>query len=72
MFIPICYDSFACITLSLFNLDLGIKVCFYDGMDDYAKTWLQLIFPVYLIFIALALVIGSRHFKLVQSSRLTA
>ena len=70
IFIPICHDSFACITLSLFNLDLGIKSCFYDGMDDYAKTWLQLMFPVYLIFIALILIMGSRHSKLVQ--RLTA
>ena len=39
-------------------------------MDDYAKTWLQLAFPIYLIFIALILIIGSRHSKLVQ--RLTA
>ena len=70
MFIPWCHNSFACITLSLFNLDLGIKTCFYDGMDDYAKAWLQLAFPLYLIFIALALIVGSRHSKMVQ--RLTA
>ena len=70
MFIPMCHDSIACIILSLFNLDLGIKCCFYDGMDDYAKTWLQLVFPVYLVFIAVLLIIGSRHSKLVQ--RLTA
>ena len=70
MFVPMCHDSFVCITLSLFNLDLGIKSCFYDGMDDYVKTWLQLVFPVYLIFIALVLIIGSRHSKLIQ--RLTA
>ena len=30
------------------NLDLGIKTCFYDGMDQYAKTLLQFTFPVYL------------------------
>ena len=70
MFIPMCHDSIACITLSLFNLDLGIKCCFYDGMDDYAKIWLQLVFPVYLVFIAVLLIIGSRHSKVVQ--RLTA
>ena len=70
MFIPRCHVSFACITLSLFNLDLGIKACFYNGMDDYAKTWLQLVFPVYLIFIALVLIMGSRHSKIIQ--RLTA
>ena len=30
------------------NLDLGIETCFYDGMDAYAKTWLQFIFPLYI------------------------
>jgi len=29
------------------NLDLGIDVCFYHGLDTFAKTWLQLVFPVY-------------------------
>ena len=43
---------------------------FYDGIDNYAKTWLQLVFPVYLIFIAIALIMGSCHSKIVQ--RLTA
>ena len=38
--------------ISLANLDLGIQTCFYNGMDDYAKMWLQLAFPFYLIFIA--------------------
>ena len=70
MFISRCNCPFVFITLSLFNLDLGFETCFYDGMDDYAKTWLQLVFPVYLIFIALALIMGSRHSKMVQ--KLTA
>ena len=63
-------NPFTFITLSLFNLDLGIKTCFYDGMDSYTKTWLQLVFPVYLIFIALTLIMGSRYSKIVQ--RVTA
>ena len=70
MFTSLYSNPFTFIALSLFNLDLGVKTCFYDGMGDYAKTWLQLTFPVYLIFIALALIIGSRHSKLIQ--RLTA
>ena len=70
VFISRSDNPFTFITLSLLNLDLGIKTCFYDGMDDYAKTWLQLVFPIYLIFIALALIMGSRHSKLVQ--RITA
>ena len=30
------------------NLDLGINACFYNGMDAYAKAWLQFVFPLYL------------------------
>ena len=56
--------------VSLANLDLGFEMCFYNGMDDYSKTWLQLAFPVYLIIIAMSLIIASRYFKKVQ--RLTA
>ena len=29
------------------NLDLGIETCFFDGMDAYAKAWLQFAFPLY-------------------------
>ena len=47
--------------ISLVNLDLGIETCFYDGMDSYAKMWLQLFFPCYLIIIALSIIIASRY-----------
>ena len=56
--------------ISLANLDLGIQTCFYNGMDDYAKMWLQLAFPFYLIFIATLLIITSRYSITVQ--RITA
>ena len=56
--------------ISLANLDLGIQTCFYNGMDDYAKMWLQLVFPFYLIFIATSLIITSRYSTTIQ--RLTA
>ena len=56
--------------VSLVNLDLGIETCFYNGMDDYAKMWLQLLFPIYLILIAIILIIGSRYSTKLQ--RLTA
>ena len=55
---------------ALANLDLGIETCFYNGMDDYAKMWLQLVFPIYLIFIATLLIITSRYSSTIQ--RLTA
>jgi len=56
--------------ISLANLDLGIETCFYNGMDDYAKMWLQLAFPFYLIFIAISLIITSRYSTTIQ--RITA
>ena len=62
--------STICTILSLFNLDLGIKTCFYSGMDDYTKTWLQLVFPSYLFAIAILLIIVSRRSRLIQ--RVTA
>ena len=47
--------------ISFTNLDLGIETCFYNGMDSYTKMWLQLIFPSYLIIIAISIIITSRH-----------
>ena len=58
------------IFISISNLDMGIEMCFYDGMDDYAKMWLQLLFPLYLIIIAAILIMASRYCSKVQ--RLTA
>ena len=58
------------IFISLANLDLGIELCFYDGMSDYTRMWLQLAFPMYLIFIAALLIISSRYSTTIQ--RLTA
>ena len=49
--------------ISFTNLDLGIETCFYNGMDSYAKMWLQLFFPFYLIIIAILIIIGSRYFS---------
>ena len=44
--------------ISWINLDFGFEVCFYNGMDSYAKQWLQFAFPLYLwiiIFIIIQL-----------------
>ena len=70
-FLP-SYQSFnpAYVAVSLATLDLGIQVCFYHGMDEYAKMWLQLAFPVYLILIATSLIIASRYSSAIQ--KLTA
>ena len=47
--------------ISFVNLDLGIEVCFYNGMTSYVKMWLQLFFPVFLMIIAFSIIIASRY-----------
>ena len=47
------------------NLDLGIEMCFYNGLDAYIKTWLQFIFPMYIWTIMFILIALSRHYAFV-------
>ena len=51
----------ASIFIAWLNLDLGIQTCFYNGMDVYAKTWLEFVFPVYIWVIVGLLVYISHH-----------
>ena len=52
--------------MSLCNLDLGIETCFYNGMTEYDKTWLQFVFPLYLLCIVGVLAITSRYSSYVE------
>ena len=58
--------------LSWLNLDFGIQICFYTGLDYYSYTWLQFVFPFYLWFlvglIILACKYSSRAMKLFGSN----
>ena len=47
--------------ISWLNLDLGIETCFFDGMDSCSKAWLQFIFPGYVWFLLIFLVISSQY-----------
>ena len=51
IFFPQSSSNPASIFIAWLNLDLGIQTCFYNGMDAYAKTWLDLVFPVYICVI---------------------
>ena len=53
--------------VSLFNLDLGIEVCFYDGMTKYTATWMRFVFPAYLLLIVLGLAFASRYFTTIEN-----
>ena len=54
--------GFLAVFIAWLNLDFGISSCFYDGLDAYALTLLQLSFPIYLWLLALSIIIASRHF----------
>ena len=69
MVFPDC-ESFICVALSYMNLEFRTKSCFYNGMDNYAKGWLNLFVPMFLIIIATVLIILSRYSAMVQ--KLTA
>jgi hypothetical protein len=49
------------IFIAWLNLDLGIKSCFVKGMSNYAKTWMQFMFPVYIWSIAGVMVIAAHY-----------
>ena len=54
--------SFASVFISWLNFDPGFDVCFFDGMDTYIKTWLQLAFPAYIIFLVVVIIQLSYYF----------
>ena len=74
IFFPTGHKNFITRILEVFiawlNLDLGIETCFFHGMDTYAKTWLQFIFPVYIWMLAGCIIYSNRYS--ITISKLTA
>ena len=62
IFFPPNHYNFTTVFIAWLNLDLGIRTCFYEGMDTYAKTWLQFAFPLYILAI-LGLIILISHYS---------
>ena len=61
IFFPTANLKFLSIFLSWLNLEVGFNACFYDGMDTYWKTWLQLAFPIYIIVLVIIITIVSEY-----------
>ena len=47
--------------ISWLNLDLGIETCFFDGLNTFTKTLLQLVFPLYVWFTVWVIIMSSRY-----------
>ena len=65
IFFPTNYANTCSMIFSTFiawlNLDFGIETCFYNGMDSYAKTWLQFAFPIYIYCLVAIIIVAGRY-----------
>ena len=61
VFFPSSEPSFPSVFVAWLNLEIGIDVCFIDGLDAYIKTWLQLAFTVYIISLVVIVIIVSEY-----------
>ena len=59
VFFPSSEPSFPTVFVAWLNLDIGIDVCFFDGLDAYTNAWLQLAFPIYIISLVIVIIIVS-------------
>ena len=50
------------IFLSWLNLDFGVPLCFFSGLNYYSYTWLQFVFPFYLWFLVGLIILACKHF----------
>ena len=54
-------SQFSTTFIAWLNLDLGIEVCFYEGLDTYAKALFQFVFPVYIWTIMIIIIVSSHY-----------
>ena len=60
-FLPFNEPTFATIFIAWLNLDIGFDACYYDGLDAYTKTLLELLFPTYIIMLVVVLIIVAKY-----------
>ena len=58
---PSAKSRFPTVFVAWLNFDIGFDVCFFEGLDMYAKTWLQLAFPAYIISLLAVIIKISEH-----------
>ena len=61
IFFPTTNLKYVSVLLSWLNLDMEFDACFYNGMDAYWKTWLQLAFPIYIMMLVIIIIVFSDY-----------
>ena len=56
LFFPSSQPGFPTVFVAWLNLDIGLDVCLFDGLDTYTKAWLQLAFPIYIISLVVVII----------------
>ena len=59
--LPFQETNFITVFISWLNLELGIDTCYFPVMDAYIKTWLQLVFPTYIILLVVLIIVISSY-----------
>ena len=55
------FSSLLSVFIAWLNLDLGVEVCLFQGMDAYIRTWLQFVFPLYIWVLVGLMICSSRY-----------
>ena len=53
--------SFLSMFITWLNLEYGIEMCLYDGLNEYVLTWLKVPFPLYIWFLTGTLICFSHY-----------
>ena len=64
-FFPFRYQrsTISAVFIAWLNLEPGLDLCFISNLDAYWKTWLQLVFPTYVIFLVVMVILISEKSK---------
>lgn len=60
-FLPFLKPNFVTVFVAWLNLEIAFDTCFFQGMDAYWKTFLELVFPVYVIFLVVMVIFISER-----------
>ena len=66
VFIPQGETNILTVFIAWVNLDLGIEVCFFDGLTAYMHTWLQFAFPLYVWLLITVIIIASHKSRTIS------
>ena len=61
IFFPPGATNILTVFIAWVNLDLGIETCFYSEMDIYGRTWLQFVFPGYILLLVFLIIVVSHY-----------